>query len=104
MNKLTSAYLPNSLAFSVLHDVAEELGDLDAWTRFKTERCLGVLTKVDKALESNSKKGADAYNADAAAKLKRSLLCMDHELHQDKWDWVAVLNPNPNEQQEVRSP
>jgi hypothetical protein len=38
----------NSLAFAIMHDVAAELDDTAAWGRFLTERCLGVLTKVDK--------------------------------------------------------
>ena len=91
-----------SLAFYIMQEVAEELNDQALYKRFITERCLGVLTKVDKELESNSQKVAAEYNRDAATKLRRSLLCEDHAAHLDKWIWVAVLNPNPNEQEKVR--
>lgn len=81
-----------------MKDVAAELDDADAWQEFISERCLGVLTKVDKELESNSDKGATEYNSEAAGKLRRSLMCEEHPAHLDKWPWVAVLNPNKNEQ------
>jgi hypothetical protein len=29
-------------------------------------------------------------------------MCKEHPPHLDKWPWVAVLNPNPNEQLQVR--
>ena len=90
------------MAFAEMKEVAEKLDDPEAWSRFLTERCLGVLTKVDKALESNTEKGSPEYNGDAATKLRVSLLCQEHPEHLDKWPWVAVLNPNPEEQKQVR--
>ena len=92
------------MAFGELQAVREDLGDEAEWKRFISTRCLGVLTKVDKELEDNSEKGAGVYNRDAADKLLRSLRCEEHIAHQDKWPWVAVLNPNPNEQLQVRFP
>ena len=92
------------MAFGELQDARKDLGDEAEWKRFISTRCLGVLTKVDKELEDNSEKSATEYNADAATKLRRSLLCEEHPAHQDKWPWVAVLNPNPNEQLQVRFP
>ncbi len=76
--------------------------DMSEWKRFLTERCLGVLTKVDKALESNSTQNAAVYDKAAATKLRDSLMCRKHPQHLKKWPWVAVLNPNPNEQKDVR--
>ena len=87
-----------------MNDVAAELNDTEEWKRFITTRCLGVLTKVDKELEGNSDKGAAEYNSDAAAKLKQSLLCEGRAPHLNEIvprSWVAVLNPNPNEQEQV---
>ena len=86
-----------------MQEVAEELDDPALYKSFLTERCLGVLTKVDKMLESNSQKIATEYNRDAATKLRRSLLCEDHAAHLDRWTWVAVLNPNQNEQEQNMS-
>lgn len=74
--------------------------DAAAWRRFQKERCLGVLTKVDKELEDNQQ-DARSYNRDAAEKLKKSLLCVDHPKHLDTWEWVAVLNPTSFEQAKV---
>jgi hypothetical protein len=85
----------------MMKEVATKVNDPAEWERFITTRCLGVLTKVDKELEGNSDKGAAEYNSHAAAKLRRSLLCEEHPPHMDKWVWVAVLNPNPNEQEQV---
>ena len=84
-----------------MQDVGKTLGQA-AHEEFLEKRCMGVLTKVDKELESNSKKAAAQYNSDAAAKLKSSLLCKEHPKHMKSWPWVAVLNPNPEEQQQVR--
>ena len=96
------SYAIDSLAFNELGDVRAELDDDLAWQEFITQRCLGVLTKVDKELESNSAKSATEYNTDAATKLRKSLLCEEHPPHLDKWKWVAVLNPNREEQEQVR--
>jgi hypothetical protein len=94
--------LMRSLAFAELGRVKEEVGDPDLWKQFITQRCLGVLTKVDKELESNTVKTSTEYDKDAAAKLRSSLNCTDHPPHLDKWPWVAVLNPNKEEQEQVR--
>jgi hypothetical protein len=83
--------------------IEEDLRDQAAWKLFVDERCLGVVTKVDKELESNTIKSAIEYDADAATKLRKSLLCQDHAPHLDKWPWVAVLNPNPEETLQVCS-
>jgi hypothetical protein len=29
-------------------------------------------------------------------------MCEEHPVHRVKWPWVAVLNPNPEEQEQVR--
>ena len=91
----------HSLAFSIMQDLKEDVG-AEVHKRFLKERCLGVLTKVDKELESNSEKGATEYDRDTATKLRDSLLCAEHPRHIDKWPWVAVLNPNAEEQLQVR--
>lgn len=88
-----------SLAFAIMQEVRETLGQA-AHEEFLAKRCMGVLTKVDKELESNSTKPAVQYNSDAAAKLKSSLLCKEHPKHMMKWVWVAVVNPNSEEQQQ----
>jgi hypothetical protein len=96
-----------SLAFNIINDVKTELRDDAAWKNFITKRCVGVLTKVDKELEDNSEKGASEYNKGAAAKLRGSLFCVGRAPHLDELvprSWVAVLNPNPNEQKQVRPP
>lgn len=85
-----------------MQKINEDLGDKPAWERFIDERCLGVITKVDKELEGNTVKSATDYDTDAATKLRKSLLCEEHPPHLDKWPWVAVLNPNPEEQLQVR--
>jgi hypothetical protein len=94
--------LMRSLAFAELARVNEEVGDPGLWKQFITQRCLGVLTKVDKELESNTAKTPTEYDKDAATKLRSSLNCTDHPPHLDKWPWVAVLNPNKEEQEQVR--
>jgi hypothetical protein len=78
--------------------------DETAYGEFLQKRCMGVLTKVDKQLEMNSKNTATQYNSDAAAKLRESLTCEKHPPHMDKWPWVAVVNPNHEEQTQVRLP
>ena len=70
-------------------------------------RCLGVLTKVDvEPLQGNTAKAADEYNRDVAKKLRDSLTCADAQDDPDlhEWTWVAVLNPNREEEQRVRLP
>jgi hypothetical protein len=94
----------NSLVVHELRSIQAELADPngDLWRRFIDERCLGVLTKIDKAFESGTEQTATDYNASMAAKLRCSLLCEDHPSHVDKWTWVAVLNPTAEEQTQVR--
>ena len=70
-------------------------------------RCLGVLTKVDvEPLQGNTAKAADEYNRDVAKKLRDSLTCADAPQHLNlrEWTWVAVLNPNHEEELKVRLP
>lgn len=96
-----------SLAFAEMKDVEQQVLERStdgAWKHFIENRCLGVLTKVDKELESNTTKEAHQYNNDAAAKLKKSLTCAEHPAHLKKWPWTAVLNPNPEEQEQVHQP
>lgn len=92
----------NSLAFRLLKSVKEELGSDEAWKELIDTRCLGLLTKVDKELEPRDSSSAIDYNRKAAKKLRESLMCEEHPAHLDRWPWVAVLNPNPNEQLQVR--
>jgi hypothetical protein len=93
----------NSLVVHELRSIQAELADPngDLWRRFIDERCLGVLTKIDKAFESGTEQTPTVYNAEKAKNLRRSLLCEDHG-HLDKWTWVAVLNPTGEEQAQVR--
>jgi hypothetical protein len=86
-----------------MRDISKAV-DQAAYEEFLQKRCMGVLTKVDKELEINAKKTATQYNSEAAAKLRESLNCEKHDLHMHKWPWVAVVNPNPEEQQQVRLP
>jgi GTPase SAR1 family protein len=92
----------HALCFAILKTLSDEVGD-DVYEEFITNRCLGVLTKVDKELESNSDKGPAAYNEEVVEKLRHSLACTETPDHMHKWPWVAVLNPNPNEQEQVSS-
>ena len=68
-----------SLCYSLMQDIKEELkvkhrGKADSiWNNFATKRCLGVLTKVDKHLESNSQKSVEEYNRDFAIENGTSL-------------------------------
>lgn len=77
--------------------------DKTEWEDFLTNRLLGVLTKVDKNLESNSAKDAASYNGAAAAALHDSIFSVNNPGHLFKLKWLAVLNPNSEEQASVRS-
>jgi hypothetical protein len=90
----------HALCFSILKRLSQKVGD-DVYKEFIENRCLGVLTKVDKELESNSDKDPAEYNKEVVEKLRDSLHCTDTPEHMHEWPWVAVLNPNPNEQKQV---
>jgi|EP01043_Picozoa_sp_COSAG02_P037625 hypothetical protein len=68
----------------------------DDWLK---THCLGVITMFDKKLENNSPLPPDQYNAEAAKLLNDWLTCAwsTKEPHLKQFDWVVVLNPNPNE-------
>lgn len=89
-----------SVCQSLIQDVCTELGSDQAWATFMTQRCLGVYTKIDRSpsLESNTVKDAATYDADFAEKLRVDLNCENHDAHLLRMKWVAVLNPNPEEQ------
>jgi hypothetical protein len=100
---LTLAFM-SSLCKSAMNDFqvdGEHYVPKADWDDFLQNRLLGVLTKVDKRLESNPGKTKAAYNDAVATKLRDSLLCSRNEAHLPKFPWVAVLNPNAEEQAQV---
>jgi hypothetical protein len=97
----------SSLCFNVMNDFRVTDGPhyipKAEMEDFLHNRLLGVLTKVDKRLESNPGKDAAAYNGDFANTLRGSLLSVHNAPHLPKLQWLAVLNPNPEEQAQVRA-
>eukprot|EP01047_Picozoa_sp_COSAG01_P000853 COSAG01_NODE_17_length_39991_cov_30.596160_12_plen_1221_part_00 len=71
-------------------------GDKQQWMH---TNCLGVLTKVDKLLETDPNHNPTEYDRKFRERLKSWIHAELTPAHMLKPEWVAVLNPNPEEQE-----